>query len=1019
MPVFNTQGLPIQLILQPDRNFADLASGLTAGQVLRGRVSEVLADGRAVVNFRGIPVTAELKGVALSRGDVINVSVQDLKGTPVFRLLPEAPQAAGGEAAGQAAAAAPAATASPIEPAIAAVLAKLDLPRDAFHAAVVQLLQGYSVEPTRVSVAAIKELLAALPAFLEEAPAALPGQPAAGTLAPREIREAGRVEGPAPAIPRPVNMAPAPEAPLAAPRPAAPVIQAAPQAIQAAAPERTAPPAPAIMEPPMPAPPVAAALSRGYMLGRLLAALEPANPPQTPQIQPQAGVGQAPTAPVEIPARADAPVPPGPVQQPAALPVASRNIPAAAAPESRPAGPVAEVLARAAAAPNPPPLVETIQAAARALDSALAGGPAPAVTPDVRQAIIDAVRDLAVVLRGAAPEPLPALGTIAERVNAAVAALPPAEPAPAQGQPASLTPALPGAPVTVAPAVRPAPAPVQAVAELAGAVAGVIHGEVAQAIQPQVTIVAAAPAAQAQAPSLGGAAAPGQGTAPARPDAARPGVPSPSRDASTGVGRTEEPRSAAPVQTALAQAVREADAPVDVPRIMAIISEAAPAMAVALAESPSPAAPEIPVPAAPATGPVVPPLREGQAQVLGGALVYLDARTEPLPAALARVTSAGPSVPAAPVQASPAGVPARSAETVPAPALPRAAAESYGATTAGGRAAQAASPAATPVSPALSGSPAQVGRDVVETAVFMHAAGLPAVRDAARAAHEFLFGDTRLHEVLRNFADAASAAPVRALPAPVRQALDTAVRVARDMEVSPEGAGVPAKLRGAVERMGLGHEARLARAVAQAAEGGARPAAEVTGGARESLKAALLDLRGRLDSVPPSMREGSAGQSLSAVRASTEDALQVVQSQQVGSFSRPDSTNVIYVQLPIQFGNELRGGEVHLSWKQDGEGKGRKRDGRVPAMMNLNVETRALGPLRVRMQLTGQNLSLVFQVNDPAIQSYLAGEFAELRGRLEGFNLRVDRISAEVGKDESPAEGPSAVIPTSSLDLKA
>ncbi len=89
MPIFNAQGLPVKLLLQPDKNFSDLAAQLTLGQRLRGRITEVLADGKAIVNFRGIPVTAELKGVTVQRGEVISVAVQELKDTPTFRLLSE------------------------------------------------------------------------------------------------------------------------------------------------------------------------------------------------------------------------------------------------------------------------------------------------------------------------------------------------------------------------------------------------------------------------------------------------------------------------------------------------------------------------------------------------------------------------------------------------------------------------------------------------------------------------------------------------------------------------------------------------------------------------------------------------------------------------------------------------------------------------------------------------------------------------------------------------------------------
>ena len=71
------------------------------------------------------------------------------------------------------------------------------------------------------------------------------------------------------------------------------------------------------------------------------------------------------------------------------------------------------------------------------------------------------------------------------------------------------------------------------------------------------------------------------------------------------------------------------------------------------------------------------------------------------------------------------------------------------------------------------------------------------------------------------------------------------------------------------------------------------------------------------------------------------------------------------------------------------------------------------------MQMTGQSLSLVFQVNDPSTQAYLAGEFGPLKDRLQGFSLKVDRCVAEVAKGEAVDDSPRAVAPTSTVDFRA
>ena len=316
-----------------------------------------------------------------------------------------------------------------------------------------------------------------------------------------------------------------------------------------------------------------------------------------------------------------------------------------------------------------------------------------------------------------------------------------------------------------------------------------------------------------------------------------------------------------------------------------------------------------------------------------------------------------------------------------------------------------------------------MGRDVVETAVFMHAFNLPPAREVARAAHEYLFGQAHLTESLQRFEDVAAAAGTRTLPPAVREAVQSALSAVRDVRVSMEGDEMSAsRLQGAIEKLGLGHESKLAQAAGQ--EGEPQPsrqaAALAVRGTQDSLKATFIELRDATANAAATTQSAQVREALGSLRSSADDVMQVVQSQQVGSVSRSAATQVMYVQLPIAVGNEMRGGEVHLSWKKEGEGKNnRRRDPRAPATMNLNMETRALGPVRVKMQMTGQNLSLVFQVNDPATQSFLSGEFGALKDRLAGFSLKVDRCVAEVAREEGGDDAPRAVAPTSTVDFRA
>ena len=1146
MPVFNTQGLPVQLVIQPDRNFSDLAAGLQPGQVLRGRVSEVLSDGKAVVNFRGVAVTAELKGVTVARGEVISVSVQDLKGQPVLRLLPQP------LAVAAATETVPVQAAAPIDPEIGAVLAQLDLPRDNFHAAVVQLLQGYSVTPSRESVASVKELLASLPAFLEQPVTASPSAPATAPTAPVRLPE--------PAAAAPIQAA-------GQPVPAAP---AAPRTAVSSAP---------IAEPPMPEVAVNVALNRGYVLGRLLAALnaeakapvqipgpagnipapavavmptpapvsgQPVVPPpvlEQPAVpaQPNTPVpAQAqtagpppvlaqPTVPAPVPGQLDVPAPvltqpfmPAPVltqpNMPASMPTAMPTQPNAPAPilaqpdlpapvsvppaivapafmPTPTAGPVllqaavprpvfvqepvarpevvrppvpgapstpvlnmalepaavrpvnvaaeppvqadlpvqvpslpadatavARVLTEAASLNVPKPLPAILASALQALETAVRGQ--TEIPSDVRQGLSDLTHDLSALLQDGNRVPVRELGAVAGRLNTLIRAIPGGDTAIS----APRAPIMGGVPEPVSAATGAAPgvpAPVRSAAELAGVLAGMIHEEVAQAMQPQVTILASAAASTQVSVEAARVQNP-----PIRLDAVRAATMGPVRDSETEGARTEAPRSAAPAPVSLPQAVREPDVPVDVPRLMAVVAETTAAMSVPLE------APEAFQAGGAAIQSAVLAPTAAQSQVLSGAVVSVDSRSESLSTALLRGTGALPPPP-------PPALPVRDPRVGFMPAVPvRDAAGSYGATSAGGprisppetvaavlpSASAAAGSAARgmrsaqAVQSAGTGIPVQVGRDVVETAVFMHAFALPPAREVARAAHEYLFGQAHLNETLQRFEDIAALAGTRSLPAPVREAVQAVLQVVRDVRVTMEGDEMtPSRLQDAVEKLGLGHESKLARAAGPDGEPrpGPQAVAQEMKGVQDSLKAAVIGLRERVETAAQTAQSSPVREALGALRSSADDIMQVVQSQQVGSVSRSPATQVMYVQLPIQVGNEMRGGEVHLSWKKDGEGKNRRRDPRAPATMMLNMETRALGPVSVRMQMTGQNLSLTFHVNDPGIQAFLSGEFGGLKSRLEGFSLKVDRCVAEVARNEAVDDSPRAIAPTSTVDFRA
>jgi hypothetical protein len=315
-------------------------------------------------------------------------------------------------------------------------------------------------------------------------------------------------------------------------------------------------------------------------------------------------------------------------------------------------------------------------------------------------------------------------------------------------------------------------------------------------------------------------------------------------------------------------------------------------------------------------------------------------------------------------------------------------------------------PAAATLSPRL-----------IETAVFMHGNALPARPEMAKAAHEFLFGESRISQALEGFEASARAVPERTMPAPLREAVESAMKTLDRLRVKPEGEGLAGRLKAAVEEMGLSHEAVLNRAAAEPKAPGRRDAPPGIREARNSLKAAMLGVQREAGAALPALPAPEGREAIGRLADSARDVLQVVQAQQLGGVPRPGPESLVYVQIPLVPGMEIRAGEMQVSWRK--EKQSRKRDPRTPADMTLKVETRALGPVAVSMRLLGQSLSLIFRVFDSEIQDFIRKELPDLVSRLTGFKLKVDKAVCEFDQPPAPEPAGRAVPPTSSLDLSA
>ncbi len=90
MRIDGAQGNLLELFMSPDKKIQDFLATLKQGDVVTGRVVDILAaDNKAIINFKGFNIVSQLpEGSTLQKGDIINVSVMNLDGKTTMKLIP-------------------------------------------------------------------------------------------------------------------------------------------------------------------------------------------------------------------------------------------------------------------------------------------------------------------------------------------------------------------------------------------------------------------------------------------------------------------------------------------------------------------------------------------------------------------------------------------------------------------------------------------------------------------------------------------------------------------------------------------------------------------------------------------------------------------------------------------------------------------------------------------------------------------------------------------------------------------
>ncbi len=188
--VVNAAGLPLSIQASPVA-LGDLIGGLSPGDLLRGRVVELLPKNQALVSLRGQNVVAQLpSGTAVGKGSVLSLAVSqaDAGGpaTPASLLLrllgvstPGAPGTAGGPVGSAGQATAGQGAASTAEQALLAA----KLPATALNLSIAETLVKLGASPDPAALSALSSAAQALVSAERGAATAAAPDPAAAALA--------------------------------------------------------------------------------------------------------------------------------------------------------------------------------------------------------------------------------------------------------------------------------------------------------------------------------------------------------------------------------------------------------------------------------------------------------------------------------------------------------------------------------------------------------------------------------------------------------------------------------------------------------------------------------------------------------------------------------------------------------------------------------------------------------------------------------------------------------------------
>jgi hypothetical protein len=285
---------------------------------------------------------------------------------------------------------------------------------------------------------------------------------------------------------------------------------------------------------------------------------------------------------------------------------------------------------------------------------------------------------------------------------------------------------------------------------------------------------------------------------------------------------------------------------------------------------------------------------------------------------------------------------------------------------------------------------------VVEATVFLQSRNLPTTAAFVEPVASALSLQKPVPEILQELEQFASKTSLQtsASSSELKQALNAFQKLNQALTLNPEKDALAQQIKTFTQQGGFSLEARLTLPEAEAkAQGRLMPSTD------NDLKASLLNLQHRaLEAKADASLSTQARTEAAQVAKLAHDALATMTTLQLASQSVAgrDTANI---QVPVWMGQQVVPGKLTVYWRQGKEGKPTDQD---PVHMVFLLNTRALKDVRVSLAVYEKDCMARIDVSDPDSAAFIKPRLKELQAGFSA-NTPYRLKSVDLGVAESIA----------------